>query len=89
MHLATGALALALAGSYANARLLAYGLGAVYVLVAVLGFIYGDGDEIFGLVPINTEDSVFHLLVGLAGIGAGLATPEEALPAPAPTAPVT
>ena len=75
VHIATGALGLAVAASYGGARRYAIGLGAVYILVAVLGFVAGDGDEILNLIPINTEDNVLHLLIGLAGIGAGLATP--------------
>src|SRR3712207_9285870 len=48
----------------------ALGLGAVYLVVAALGFIAGDGDEIFNLIPVNTEDNVLHLLIGVAGVGA-------------------
>lgn len=81
VHIATGLLLLAVAGSYAKARTYALGLGGVYVLVAVIGFIYGDGDSIFRLIPVNTEDNVLHLLIGIAGLGAGVATTE----APAPT----
>jgi hypothetical protein len=75
VHIATGALGLAVAGSYGNARVYALGLGVVYLLVALLGFIAGDGDEIFNFIPVNTEDNVLHLLIGIAGVGAGLATP--------------
>ena len=53
----------------------ALGLGAVYLLVTLLGFIAGDGEEILNLIPVNTEDNFLHLLIGLAGIAAGLATP--------------
>ena len=49
--------------------------GVVYLLVAALGFIAGDGDEIFNLIPVNTEDNFLHLLIGIAGLGAGFATP--------------
>jgi hypothetical protein len=81
VHIATGLLLLAVAGSYANARAYALGLGAVYILVAIIGFIYGDGDSIFRLIPVNTEDNVLHLLIGIAGLAAGTATRPE----PAPT----
>jgi hypothetical protein len=81
VHIATGLAGLAVAGSYASARTYALAFGVVYILVAALGFIYGDGDSIFKLIPVNTEDNVLHLLIGVAGIGAGLATPA----APAPT----
>jgi uncharacterized protein DUF4383 len=85
VHIATGALGLAVAGSYGGARLYAYGVGVVYIFVTILGFIYGDGEAIFGLLPINTEDNVLHLLIGVAGLGAGAATPES--PAPTTTPP--
>jgi hypothetical protein len=75
VHIATGAIGLAVAGSYGGARAYAVGLGALYLLVALLGFVAGDGDEIFDVIPVSTEDDVLHLLIGVAGIGAGLATP--------------
>ena len=75
VHIASGALGLAVAGSYRGARAYALGLGVVYLLVALLGFIAGDGDEIFNLTPVNTEDNILHVLIGIAGVGAGLATP--------------
>ena len=72
VHLASGALGLALAGSAASARLFALGFGTVYLLVTIIGFI--DGNDIFGLLPINSADNVLHLLIALAGIAAGLAS---------------
>jgi Domain of unknown function (DUF4383) len=80
VHIATGAIGLAVAASYGGSRGYAIGLGAVYLLVAALGFIAGDGDEIFNLIPVNTEDNVLHLLIGIAGVGAGLATPATTAP---------
>jgi hypothetical protein len=86
VHIASGAVGLLVIGSYAGARLYALGLGVVYIVVAALGFIAGNGDEIFNLIPINTEDNVLHLLIGIAGIGAGLATPARE-PQPGPASP--
>jgi hypothetical protein len=80
VHILSGALGLAVAGAYDGSRAYALGLGAVYLVIAALGFAAGDGDEIFNLIPVNTEDNVLHLLIGIAGVGAGLATP--AIPAP-------
>ena len=84
VHILTGALGLAVAASYGGSRGYALGLGAVYIIVAVAGFIAGNGDEIFNLIPVNTEDNILHALIGVAGLGAGLATP--ATPAPSTTA---
>jgi hypothetical protein len=75
VHILTGALGLAVAG-YA-AREYALGLGVVYLVVAAWGFIIGSGDAILSIVPVNTEDNVLHLVLGLLGVGAGLATPVE------------
>ncbi len=81
VHIASGAIGLAVMGSYGGARTYALGLGTVYLLITVLGFIAGDGEELFNIIPVNTEDNVLHLLIGLAGVGAGLATPAaEPLP---------
>ena len=75
VHIASGAVGLLVVGSYRGARLYALGLGVVYLLVTLLGFIAGDGEEILNLIPVNTEDNFLHLLIGIAGIAAGLATP--------------
>jgi hypothetical protein len=68
------------ASSYSGSRAYALCLGAVYLVVALLGFLAGDGNEIFNLIPVNTEDNFLHLLIGLAGVGGGLATPGTAPP---------
>ena len=82
VHLATGLLGLAAVG-YA-ARQYALGLGLVYVVVAIWGFIIGSGESILGIVPVNTEDNILHLILGLTGLAAGAATPAGV---PARTAP--
>ena len=79
VHIATGVLGL-LAMGYSAARSYALGLGAVYVLVAIWGFAVGDGGNILGFIPVNTEDNVLHTLIGLAGLGAFAATPAAAKP---------
>ena len=75
VHIASGAVGLLVARSYGGSRAYALVLGAVYLVVALLGFLAGDGGEIFSLIPVNTEDNFLHLLIGIAGVGAGLATP--------------
>jgi hypothetical protein len=72
-HIATGAIGLLVAG-YA-ARQYALWLGLLYLVVAAWGFIVGDGASILGFLPVNAEDSVLHLVLGLLGVGAAMATP--------------
>jgi hypothetical protein len=79
VHIATGVLGL-LALGYSAARTYALGLGVVYVIVAIWGFVVGDGGTILSIIPVNTEDNVLHLLIGLAGLGAYAATPAVTKP---------
>jgi hypothetical protein len=81
-HLATGLLGLAAAG-YA-ARQYALGIGLVYLVVAIWGFIIGSGDSILSIVPVNTADNVLHLVLGVTGLAAGAATTAGAPARPAP-----
>ena len=74
VHILTGALGL-LALGYA-ARLYAGGLGVVYIVVAIWGFIIGSGDSILSIVPVNTEDNILHVLIALLGLGAYAASGE-------------
>jgi uncharacterized protein DUF4383 len=88
VHIATGGLGLlAASAGYYYARQYALGLGAVYIVIAIWGFIVGDGGNILGIIPVNTEDNVLHLLIGISGIGAGLATPAEPAPTTVPPPP--
>jgi uncharacterized membrane protein YphA (DoxX/SURF4 family) len=78
VHILTGVLGL-LAAGYA-ARTYALGLGLVYLVVAFLGFIdfaSGDLDDtILQVIPVNTEDNLLHLALGVLGLAAGAATPK-------------
>jgi Domain of unknown function (DUF4383) len=84
VHILTGVLGLLAfsAGLYA-ARQYALAAGALYVVVAIWGFVVGSGDSILSIIPVNTEDNCLHLLIGLAGLAAGLATSEARTAAPA------
>jgi hypothetical protein len=72
VHLAIGLLLLAAAGS--AARTAALGVGLLYLVLSIWGFIESD-NVLIGLVPINDEDNVLHLILGLTGLAAGAATP--------------
>jgi hypothetical protein len=74
VHLLTGLIGLAVARSYNGSRAYAIGFGVVYAVVAIWGFVIGGGESILGFLPVNSEDNVLHLLIALAGIGAGLGT---------------
>jgi hypothetical protein len=84
VHILLGLLALAVAGSPSGARAYCLGIGLVYLVLAIWGFIDSDG-VLVGLVPVNDEDNVLHLVLGLVGLAAGAATPtaQRATGAPA------
>ncbi len=79
-HLVTGLLGLIAAGSVA--RPYALGIGFLYLVVAIWGFAVGGGEAVFGILPVNGADNLLNLLIGVAGIGAGLASRELAAPSP-------
>jgi hypothetical protein len=83
VHILTGAIGLAVVASYSGARTYALLLGVVYVAIAIWGFL--SAGSLIGVVPINVEDDILHLLIGVAGLGAYAATPSA--PAPTTTAP--
>jgi Domain of unknown function (DUF4383) len=83
-HVLTGAIGLLVAG-YA-ARRYALWLGILYLALAAWGFTIGSGDAILGFFPVNTADDVLHLVLGLLGVAAALATPKPERASPAPPA---
>jgi len=87
VHILTGAVGVfAFASGPRAARMYALIFGAIYIVVALWGFIIGGGESILGFIPINDEDNVLHTVLGLLGVGAGIASPEveagQARPAP-------
>jgi hypothetical protein len=74
VHILLGVLALVAAGSAYGARTYCLAIGLVYVLLALWGWLDDDG-IILGLVPLNDEDNVLHLILGLTGLAAGAASP--------------
>jgi hypothetical protein len=96
VHIAIGGLLLVAAGS--AARPAALFVGVLYIALCILGFIATGGDGIgfvaengvlIDLVPVNDEDNVLHLVLGLTGVLAGLATRKAGAPASPPPAPAT
>lgn len=74
LHILTGVLGLAWASDLTRSRAYAWGAGALYVALGLWGFILGNGESILSIVPVNGADNVAHLLIGVAGLLAGVAT---------------
>jgi len=72
VHLALGLLGLYAAGRFARTYALAVGL--LYIVLAIWGLADSD-NVILGLIPLDDEDNVLHLILGLTGLAAGAATP--------------
>jgi hypothetical protein len=92
VHIAIGGLLLIAAGGVARSA--AMFVGVLYLLLAALGFIATGGDGIgfiaengvlIDLVPVNDEDNVLHLILGITGVLAAVAT-QEGGTAPGPAA---
>jgi NAD/NADP transhydrogenase beta subunit len=79
VHIASGVVGL-LALSYAASRVYALGLAVVYTVVTIWGIIIGSGDSILSIIPVNTEDTVLHAIIALAGFAAYAATPAVEAP---------
>jgi hypothetical protein len=70
IHIASGALLLATAPKRATARFAALGFGVVYLLVTIIGFI--QGDNVLGIIPVNSADNFLHVAISGLAIAAGL-----------------
>jgi hypothetical protein len=70
IHVASGLVLLAASPRRASARAVAIGFGLVYGLVAVIGLI--DGEDVLGLIPINSADNVLHIALAALGLFTGL-----------------
>lgn len=79
IHVASGALGLlAFTSGPRASRTYALAFGVVYIVVAIWGFIIGSHESILGFVPINTEDNILHVILGVLGVGAYAASDPEA-----------
>ncbi len=90
VHIAIGALLLICAGSAARGAALFVGI--LYIVLCVLGFIatsksgigfIAENDTLFRLVPVNNEDNVLHLILGITGVIAFYASRPVTRAAPA------
>jgi Domain of unknown function (DUF4383) len=92
VHIAIGALLLIAAGSAARGAALFVGI--LYIVLCVLGFIatsnsgigfLAENDTLIKLVPVNNEDNVLHLILGITGVIAAYASRPVSRAAPAPS----
>jgi hypothetical protein len=90
VHIAIGAVLLLAAGSAARGAALV--VGVLYIVLCVLGFIatsnngigfVAENDTLLKLVPVNNEDNVLHLILGITGLIAAFATRPVGRAAPA------
>jgi Domain of unknown function (DUF4383) len=90
VHIAIGALLLIAAGSAARGAALF--VGVLYIVLTVLGFIatsnsgigfIAENDTLIKLVPVNNEDNVLHLILGITGVIAYYASRPVSRMAPA------
>ena len=80
IHLVSGALLIAVARWVDLARAGALGFGVFYGGVALVGIV--DGDDVLGLIAADAADKTFHTVLGLASLGAGLASLRPRAPGP-------
>jgi hypothetical protein len=75
IHVASGLVLLVASPKRASARAVAIGFGLVYGLVAIIGLI--DGEDVLGLIPINSADNLLHIALAALGIITGLISRDD------------
>jgi hypothetical protein len=90
VHIGIGALLLLCAGS--AARPAAMFVGVLYIVLSILGFIatgdngiefIAENGALIKIVPVNDEDNLLNLILGITGVIAALATRPVRRPAAA------
>jgi hypothetical protein len=69
VHIASGLLLLAASPKRASAKTVAIAFGVVYGIVTIIGLI--DGEDVLGLIPVNSADNVLHIALSALGLIAG------------------
>src|SRR5438876_414948 len=77
VHIVSGAIFLFASMSGAGAARLWFQIfGLVYAVVAVMGFVVGDG-MIFNLISNNRNDTYLHVVLALAMLAIGFLSPKQ------------
>lgn len=79
VHILFGLWGLAAAKAFGSARNYARIAGVIYLVLAVVGWVYPDG---FGIVPIGGADVWLHLVIGVTLAYFGFTAREEAAVTP-------
>ena len=66
IHVASGLVLLVASPKRASARAIALAFGLLYGVVAIIGLI--DGEDVLGLIPINSADNLLHIALAALGI---------------------
>lgn len=83
VHLVSGAIALylGLKGSLSAAKMFCLIFGAVYLLLGIVGFAAGIGEErmfdVAGILHLGTMDHIIHVLLGVIFLIGGLMTSRD------------
>ena len=72
VHLLSGFLLLAAFPKRGAAKVVALVFGLVYGVVAIIGL--ADGDDVLGLIPVNTPDNILHIALAAVGVLAAFAS---------------
>jgi hypothetical protein len=82
IHLVSGLILLAAYTLSAGASMAAaIVFGVIYTAVALIGIV--DGNDVVGVIEADLADKTFHVVIGLASLGAGLASRRPQLASPA------
>ena len=75
VHILSGIVLLAAFRRRGPAKAVALAFGVVYGLVTIIGLI--DGNDVLGIIPVNSADNILHLALSLVGILAAVASPGD------------
>src|SRR5690242_10966593 len=70
VHVGSGLFLLLMCAKRATAKTAALLFGLVYGLVTIVGFV--DGQDVFGLIPVNQADNFLHLAISALALLTGL-----------------